>query len=191
MKDSAVGRYISDRFDPEWKLLSETEAYLSYTPEFSQYEGLFRAWRRRLAEQKAGKTSLVSIRSEITELRRTLRLKGYDLSLGLKKVILDGFRNDDAVASGFMRAVLCFSGSEVFTKKGSANHIDLLAELEQDLARRQMNAPMECHFVWFRRKSEGLVLSGAASETAEAWKRLCARAEVNPPKFLSSLKGLQ
>jgi hypothetical protein len=187
MQLSAV---FTDRFASEWKLLSETEAFLSNTPEFSSYEPQFKKWRWRIQNQKIGDVELVTLRSEIVALRKSLRLLGYDLSLGLQRVVVQGFRNDDAIKDGFARVVICFCGSDVYFHTGSANHITLAEELGDELMRKRLMHDPETHYLWYRRDSKGLYLSGAATETEQDLIRLENRARANPMRLLSSLKGL-
>lgn len=181
---------FTDRFASEWKLLSETEAFLSNTPDFPAYEAQFKAWRSRIQKQRLGDTELITLRSEIVTLRKSLRLLGYDLSLGLQRLTVKGFRNDDAIKDGFARVVICFCGSDVFYKKGSANHVTLAAELTDALVHKRLIHDPEFHYLWYRRDAHGLTLSGAATETERDFIRLENRARANPMRILSALKTL-
>lgn len=190
MARPTIKSFLTDRFASEWKLLAETEAFISNTPDFPQYEALFKDWRARLRRGTGVDEDLVSIRSEIVALRRELRLRGYDLSLGLQRLIVDGFRNDDSLAQGFRRVVLCFCGPEIFWKTGSGNHVTLADELLSSLAARRLLHDPEVHYLWFLRSAQGLILSGSATEPADCFRRLEARARANPLKLLSSLREL-
>jgi hypothetical protein len=181
---------LGDRFASEWKLLSETEAYLSHTPGFSAYENQFKEWRARIQKQRIGDTELVTLRSELVALRKSLRLQGYDLSLGLQRLVVSGFRNDDAVKEGFARVVICFCDHDVYFHKGEANHVELAGELLDALTKRRLLRDPEMHYLWFRRDAKGLTLSGAATETKRDFERLEDRAEANPMRLLSALKTL-
>jgi hypothetical protein len=163
-RPSSLGSFLADRFAPEWKLLAETESYLSHTPDFGSYEQQFKEWRLRLQNRKTNDTDLVTIRSEIVELRKQLRLKGYDLSLGLVRLRIDGFRNDDCLAEGFARVVICFCDPAVYWQTGTANHVTIADELLDTLAKKNLLANPEIHCLWFRRTSKELILSGAATE---------------------------
>lgn len=187
---SSLGTFLSDRFSSEWKLLSETEAYVSNTPEFPLYEQQFHEWRERLQSRKTADTELVTIRSEIVALRKELRLKGYDLSLGSRRLVMQGFRNDDSLAEGFSRVVICFCDPAVYYQTGSANHVAIAEELFDTLERRRVLHNPEMHYLWYLRTSKELVLSGSATETAESFRRLEDRAAANPMKLLSALGGL-
>lgn len=181
---------LTDRFATEWKLLSETEAYVSHTPDFQSYEPQFKEWRRRLQQRNTGDTELVSIRSEIVTLRKELRMKGYDLTLGLQRLVVHGFRNDDSMAEGFARVVVCFCGDETYFHTGTGNHVALAAELTDTLQKRRSLKAPETHYLWYLRCAQGLYLSGSATEREEDFIRLENRAKANPMKLLSSLKEL-
>lgn len=185
-----LNRFIDDHFSPEWKLLSETESFVSHTPEFLEYEMQFKTWRKKLQNKKNIEPELITIRSEIVTLRKTLRLKGYDLSLGLQKLIVKGFRNDDAMAEGFQRVVLCFCDPFVYFKTGSANHVEITENLFDLLNRKSLLVHPEMHYLWYRRKSKDLYLSGSATESEKDFERLAERAQANPMKLLASLKDL-
>lgn len=181
---------ISDRFASEWKLLSETESFLAKTPDFHLYERQFQEWRKRLQQRGLPDTELVTLRSEIVSLRRELRLSGYDLSLGLQRLGVQGFLNDDALADGFRRVVICFCDPEVYYWTGSANHVELASELESSLIRRNLLKNPEMHYLWYFRNSKGLILSGSATEPKDHFIRLQDRARANPLKLLAALKKL-
>ena len=189
-KESKISNFIADHFSPEWKLLSETESFVSHTPDFQEYEQQFKSWRARLQKKATSDTDLVTIRSEIVTLRKTFRLKGYDLSLGLQRLYLDGFRNDDSMAEGFGRVVICFCGPNLYFQTGSANHVAIAEELIETLTRKNLFLYPELHYLWFFRNSKGLVISGSATESAEDFRRLEARADANPMKLLSALRDL-
>ncbi len=188
-RDSIKG-FISDRFATEWKLLSETESYVSHTPEFPAYERQFGEWRRRLQSGKPSDTDFVTVRSEIVTLRKQLRLKGYDLSLGLQRLVVRGFRNDDCLAEGFARVVLCIASEGILFQTGTDNHVTLARVLEDAFTRAKMAGLREYHYLWYRRTRQELELSGSATETADQFKRLEERAQANPLILLSALKGL-
>lgn len=189
-KKTSLSDYIIDRFASEWKLLSETESYLSKTQEFYAYEKQFQQWRRRLQKKTMSDTEITSIRSEIVALRKELRLKGYDLSLGLQRLVLAGFMNDEALGKGYKRLVLCFCDPYVYFLTGSGNHIDIANELETNLTRRQLLNHPEMHYLWYFRNAQGLILAGSATETKELYLRLEDRIKANSLKLLTSLKKL-
>lgn len=182
--------FIADKFATDWKLLSETESLVSHTPEFPAYERQFAEWRRKLQSGKTPDADFVTVRSEIVTLRKELRLKGYDLSLGLLRLVVRGFRNDDSLAEGFARVVICFASGETFYQTGTDNHVALAKMLEDALIRAKLPSPGEYHFLWYRRTQRELELAGSATETAEQFRRLEERAQANPLIILSALKRL-
>jgi hypothetical protein len=191
---------LADHFSDVWKLLSETSIFLSRTGEFSQYENQLRDFRARL--QRCNKTSEQPgiIRSELIELRRNLRILGYDLSLGRETLIFDGFRHDDSMAEGFRRIVL-FIGDAVkgdtglYWYRGDENHIALAGFLEERLKNSSAGGrPLRIrnrHYLWYRRRKTELILSGSDTETRDDYERLKAAGEANPLLFLSKLKNLR
>lgn len=189
-RETAVSRFLSDRFSSEWKLLAETEIFVSHTPEYAELESQFREWRERLRAIGGSDRDFVTIRSAIVSLRKELRLKGYDLSLAGKRLVVDGYRDDSATAQGFARAVVCFTDRGTFFLVGQANHVEIAETLENQLSRVPGLTGREWHFLWYRRDSAGLVLSGSATETAQDFARLEARARANPMKLLSALRDL-
>lgn len=189
-RGASVKQFLADRFAPEWKLLSETEQVLSHTDAFAAYEKQFKDWRFALQHQTRDDTGLDEIRAEIVALRKELRIAGYDLSLGQVRLSVQGFRNDDSMAEGFRRVVVCFCDTGTFFHTGSANHVELGTELERTLVRQGLSVNPEYHYLWFRRTSRELVLSGAATEPRSSFARLEDRASANPLKLLSALKKL-
>ncbi len=163
---------------------------MSHTPDFHEYEQQFKEWRTKLQNRTTADTELVTIRSEIVTLRKILRLNGYDLSLGLQKLSVKGFKNDDSLAEGYRRVVLCFCDPALYFQTGQANHVTIGTELLETLTRKSLLVHPEMHYLWFLRKPKELLLSGSATETAKDFQRLEARAGANPMKLLSSLRNL-
>jgi len=185
---------ISDRFSDVWKLLSETSRFLERTPVFSHYEEELRSWRRDLQSAGENEEVIRKIRQEITELRKSLRHQGYDLSLARQNLVLDGFRNDTSLSKGFRRVVIFFGDEAVIWQAGEENHITLAELLERELQARSskmMFSVRSKHYLWYRRKGNDLILSGSDSETKEDFERLKAMAEANSLLILSRLKELK
>jgi hypothetical protein len=181
---------LRDHFSDIWRLLSETTQFLTRTPVFDQYEAQLRQWRQEL--QRMGKdTELIRrIRAEITELRKSLRLQGYDLSLAGQRLEIDRFRNDTALGEGFRRVVIFFGEEDVYWLAGEDNHITL-AEL---LERRLEGVPRRIrskHYLWYRREGNTLTLSGSDTETKEDFARLKAMGDANSLIILARLKALK
>jgi hypothetical protein len=195
-KTGSLAGLISDKFSDVWKLLSETTVFLSRTGEFDAYEAQLRAWRSEL--QSAGRNTEAAqrIRSELTELRKQLRLQGCDLSLGRQNLILEGFRNDACLGEGFRRAVIFIAEKDIFSITGDDNHIVLAEHLERRVqaeaaSRKAWVRILDRHYLWYRRDRRDLILSGADTETAEDFERFSAMCRANSLLFLRGLKNLR
>lgn len=189
-RGTTLTHFLVDHFSPEWKLLSETEGYVSHTPDFAEHEQQFKEWRLRLQNKAADDADRNVVRSEIVALRKTLRLKGYDFSLGLQRLFIEGFRNDDSIAKGFRRVVICFCDPNVYYQTGSENHVTIAEELLDTLERKKLLTHPEVHYLWYLRNQKGLILSGSATETAAGFERIEARSQANPMKLLATLRDL-
>jgi hypothetical protein len=184
---------LSDRFSDIWKLLSETTLFLSRIGELPSYEDMLRHWRSELQSSKRNNETIQRIRTEITELRKQLRLQGHDLSLGKQNLIIDTFRNDACTVEGFQRLVLFIGSENIFYIKGEENHIALAEFLERRLekASGKVIRILEKHYLWFCRRGVNLILSGSDTETREDFERLKAIGEANSLMILKGLKGLR
>ncbi|GHV74710.1 hypothetical protein AGMMS49940_20120 [Spirochaetia bacterium] len=199
MAEKKAGRLsdmLSDRFSDVWKLLSETTLFLSRTKEIGAHEQQLRTWRSEL--QSSGRNPEVAqrIRSELTALRKSLRLQGYDLSLGGQNLIIDGFRNDACLGEGFRRVVIFISDNALFFLAGEENHIALAEFLEKRIeaeinARKNRIRILDRHYLWYRRQGQDLILSGSDTETKEDFARFSAMCDANSLLFLGGLKGLR
>jgi hypothetical protein len=192
-KTGLLTELLADRFSDTWRLLSETSQFLSRTPVFDHYEDQLRIWRRDL--QNAGKNAELSrqIREEVTELRKSLRRQGYDLSLAKQNLVVEGFRNDAALAEGFRRVVLFFAEDDIYWLAGDDNHITLAEMLERQLEARprEDRRIRSRHYLWYRRRGNDLALSGSDTEMKEDFERLKVMAEANNLVILAKLKGLK
>jgi hypothetical protein len=195
-KSIRLADILSDRFSDVWKLLSETTLFLSRIGELSSHENQLRAWRLEL--QNSGKNQAVSqrIRSELTALRRALRLQGHDLSLVKQNLVFDGFRNDASLGQGFVRVVMFISDDDIYWLSGEENHISLASRLERQIedfinAKRTPIHITARHFLWYRRHGNDLILSGSDTEIKEDYAHLKAAGEANTLWFLSRLKNLR
>jgi hypothetical protein len=195
-KPGSLADLLSDKFSDVWKLLSETTVFLSRTGEFDTYEEQLRVWRSEL--QSAGRNTETAqrIRSELTELRKSLRLQGYDVSLGRQNLILDGFRNDTCLGEGFRRVVIFIAEDTAFFMAGEDNHIALAEYLERqvdaEIASRKIRVRiLDRHYLWYRRDGPNLILSGSDTETREDFERFSAMCRTNSLLFLRALKNLR
>jgi hypothetical protein len=192
-KPPPLGHLLQDRFTGIWQLLSETSAFLSRTREFQHYESQLRDWRSQLQRLARNSPEIPRIRREITELRKHLRLEGYDLSLGKQNLVFEGFRNDACIAEGFTRVVLFITNENIYWLAGEDNHVTLAHFLERqmeaaDRFRQQIRSK---HYLWYCRRGNDLVLSGSDTETKEDFERLKAIGNANTLLFLSKLKKLR
>jgi hypothetical protein len=190
-----ITEFISDRFGDVWKLLSETNLFISRIGEMSQYQNQLQSLRQNLQNARNNKDRIIEIRTELIELRKNLRLMGYDLSLGKMNLVFDGFRHDDSMAEGFKRLVLFLGDKDIYWLTGMDNHIVLGGYLEQKLnasefARKSVRI-LGKHYLWYLRNKTELILSGAATEIRGDYERLKAIGEAQPLLFLSKLKGLR
>jgi hypothetical protein len=192
-----IKNLLSDKTTDTWKLLSETDYFLSRTDEYHHYENQMRELRARLSScGKTGKdTILKQIHADLVELRKELRLSGYDLSLGKYRLVFDGFRHDDSLGQGFRRMVLFICDDFFLWLTGEANHIELAETLEQQITRHCVATGKRIaikgkHYLWYLRTKNELILSGADTEVKEDYAQLKAYGEVSSLLFLSRLKNL-
>jgi hypothetical protein len=189
-KKASLKDLLSDRFSDTWKLLSETTQFLSKTPVFLHYEEDLRRWRHEL--QTAGQNTAVDkqVRGEITDLRKSLRHQGYDLSLAKQQLVIDGFRNDASMAEGFRRVVIFFADDNVYWLAGDDNHVTLSEMLERHLEHGQIQIRSK-HYLWFKRRGNDLILSGSDTESKEDFERLKAMGEAHSLLIMTKLKSLK
>ncbi|MDR2758930.1 MAG: hypothetical protein LBB78_06085 [Spirochaetaceae bacterium] len=191
-KQSLLEQVFQDFLPDIWKLLSETTLFLSRTKEFYHYENQLREWRARLQVKRRSPEEISKIRGEITELRKQLRLEGYDLSLGRQNLIFAGFKNDACLGEGFRRVVLFFTNDDIYWLSGEDNHITLAEFLEHRIYEEHPGKLIPYkHYLWYRRQRADLILAGSDTETKEDFERLKAMAEANSLLFLSKLKKLR
>ena len=134
--------------------------------------------------------------SELIDLRKELRLLGYDVSLGKYRLVFDGFRHDDSLREGFKRIVLYILDDYFLWLTGDTNHIELAEILDQQITRHSFAAGKNIrikgkHYLWYLRTNNELILSGADTETKEDYERLKAYGEASSLLFLSRLKNLK
>ncbi len=161
---------FAESFSSTWRLLTDTTNFLSRIGMLEKYESELREWRSQLARSRNNQQMVRQVRDSIVAVRRLLREQGHDLRLGSKDIALEGFRNDDSMAEGFRRLVLGVADTDVYWLAGDANHIELSEQLERACRSRRNCRPYALHCLWYRWRNNVLVLSGAASETAEAFE---------------------
>jgi hypothetical protein len=187
----SIAAALSERFSDAWKLLSETTAFLSRTPDFSHYEPQLRAWRAALQSSRTDLDLAHRIRVELVELRKGLRLQGYDLSLATHELRFEGFRNDACIREGFRRVVLFFTDDDLYWLAGDDNHIALAEYLETRLEVSGGHHVRDRHYLWFKRLGTVLIVSGSDTEAKDDFDRLVAIGEANSLFLLGKLKGLK
>jgi len=181
---------LAESTSSTWRLLSDTTNFLSRVKLLDEYETELRQWRGQLSRKRTDPQVYRDVRQEIVALRRYLREKGYDLRLGSKDIALEGFRADDAMGEGFQRIVIGLADDEVYYVAGSANHIELDEMLNAQCRQKRRCKPYRPHYLWYRWRSDVLVLSGAASETAEMFEELKAWFGPNRELLLKKLSQL-
>ncbi len=181
---------LAESISSTWRLLSDTTNFLSRMKLLEQYETELRAWRERLSRNRNSQQVAREIRQDIVELRKHLRSLGYDLRLGSKDITLEGWRHDDAMAEGFRRIVLGVAEDEIYYVAGDANHNDLSDALESQCRARRGCKPYSLHCLWYRWRANVLVLSGAASETADQFEVFRKYFEANKDLLLRRLSAL-
>ncbi len=188
-----IRQRLSERFASTWKLLSETTSFLAKTSAFAHYELQLRELRARLQLSHGDDRVTNNLRKEIVALRSSLRLQGYDLSLGSLDLSVEGFRSDAALGEGYRRAALFIGDKGIKALAGEANHAELHDRLEAMLTRGEPIATRHKHYLWFRWKGGLLYISGSATETATDFERLKSWCDVpeNRLGLLAAMKSLK
>jgi hypothetical protein len=185
-----LARELSERFASTWRLLSDTSSFLSRTSVFEQYEAQLRDLLNRLKFARGDERLTGEVRKEIVDLRTSLRLQGYDLSLGTLEMEVKGFRSDASLAEGYRRLVIFIGEKGLRLITGEENHIELHDILESRLSRSGAIAIRSKHYLWYRWSGRLLSLSGSATESAEDFERLQEWCE-NPENRLSILATMK
>jgi len=183
---------INEYFSSAWILLSDTTIWLSNHPKlFHHYEASLREWRKRLEKNRGDVEAIGEVRKELAELRKFLRLQGYNLKLGSLDLRLEGFRNDDCLARGYNRCVIyIMEDGDVLYTTGSANHLDLDATLDARLNAMGYSPVLMKHYLWYKWVNRVLILSGSATETPEDFEKLKEYAAENKAHLIKSLSKI-
>ena len=183
---------INEHFSTAWILLSDTTIWLSNHPQlFPHYEARLREWRRTLETNRGNMEKIDEIRKELAELRKSLRLQGYNLKLGSLDLKLEGFRNDDCMAKGFTRCVIyIMKDGDILYTTGTANHIDLDTAIDARLNAMGYRPVLMKHYLWYKWINRVLILSGSATETAEDFENLKDYVRENKTHLLKKLSKL-
>jgi hypothetical protein len=183
---------LAESLASTWRLLSDTTNFLSRARLLGEYEQELAEMRARLYRYRRDQETIRQVREQIVALRRELRARGFDLRLGSRDITLEGFRHDDAMGEGFRRLVLGITDDDVVALAGDLNHNELAEMLESRLRGQKHRRPdaLRLHFLWYRWRNQVLVLSGAASETAQAFEELKAYFTENKEFLLRKLARL-
>lgn len=187
-----TARALGERIVPIRVLLARTTDFLGRTSLFTQYEGRLRDLNARLSGSRGDDAVSAEVRRELIEIRRGLRLAGYDLTLGNRDLVLQGFRSDAAQGEGFRRAVLFLGDRTLWCLSGEANHAELHDRLERSIHGTRSVPIRNKHYLWYRWDRDLLRVSGAATETASDWETFKAWCEVREHRLslLSRMRGL-
>lgn len=187
-----IASTLSERFASTWKLLSDTTYFLSRTSLFLHYEAELIDMRKRLSSSGRNSEVEKTLRKELTELRKALRLQGYDLSLGHLELSFQGFRNDASIMEGFSRIVLFIGRSGLWWITGDDNHIELYNRLDAALGAAGIQA-LQKHYLWYRWNHDQLILSGSDTESSDDFDTLRTWADQPERRLLllSRLKKLR
>jgi len=184
---------LSERFASTWRLLSDTTIFLSRTSIFGQYEQELTEMRGRLTSASKNEAVANEVRRQLIALRTSLRLGGYDLTLGALELAIRGFRNDAAVVEGFKRMVLFIGPRDIWAVAGEENHRALHDLLEQGLKQWRDIEVSQKHYLWFQWNNNLLTISGADTEAKddfELLKEWCAQPE-NRLRLLGRMKRIR
>jgi hypothetical protein len=181
---------LAESLASTWKLLSDTTNFLSRARLLERYEQELAQMRSQLYRFRKNPEAVRRVREQVVALRRGLRTQGHDLRLGSRDITLEGFRHDDAMGQGFRRLVLGIGERDIVALAGDLNHIELAEALEARLRALRPGRAFQMHFLWYRWRNRVLVLSGAASETAQAFDELKEYFAVNRELLLRKLARL-
>ena len=181
---------LKEEISSIWTLLNDTEIFLNRINKFGDYEKEIREWRNTIQSNINNSEIRIIIKKEIINLRKSLRLQGYDLKLGSKDIKFYGFRSDDAVKEGFKRIVLAVKKDDIVYITGDENHRELMDILSMKYGYSEVSSIGEVHSLWYRWKDNILQLCGADSETKEEFERIIKFVENNKNLVLKKLKNI-
>jgi len=179
----------SKKLDEVWKLINETALLLSRTAVKDKFQGRMAAIHACLQSNPLNPAIQREVSDALTELRRQLRLAGYNLAMGKYSLVFDGFHDDDVLHRMKRAALFIDRDGKFYWETGDGNHIILGDYLEQRLRKRDCLIA-ERHYLWFFWTKTALTLSGSATELEESYLELKARYKADPLLFLSRIQGL-
>jgi hypothetical protein len=181
---------VSESLSSTWRLLSDTTIFLSRVKLLPTYERDLKEMRDRLYRFRRNPEVQRQVRERIVEIRRSLRAGGYDLRMGSRDIVLEGFRHDDAMGEGFRRLVIAITDGDVLAVAGDLNHNELSRQMEHRLRQARTYRSYQPHYLWYRWRNRVLVLSGAASESKQSFDELQEYFESNKELLLKKLSHL-
>ena len=187
---STIFNRVSESVSSTWRLLSDTTNFLSCVRLLTVYEQDLKQMRDRLYRFRKDPEVQRQVRERIVEIRRSLRAQGYDLRMGSRDIVVEGFRHDDALGEGFRRLALAVAEDDALAMAGEVNHLELGRQLDQRLLQAKTHRNYSLHFLWYRWRNRLLVLSGSASETPQAFEELQEYVERNKELLVRKLAYL-
>lgn len=175
---------MEEDFNSIWKLLSDTNDFLSLTPLYADYEDKIREWALLLQKNRQDKETLLATKKVLVALRRDLRLLGYNPSLGKYTVKTVGFKADDSVEQGFSRAVLYDDHPRVHIIVSQDNHNQQMDTLRDRLIKKGIAVDSPIHSIWYRWNRSILEIGGGGCEEQEDFYTLCEDIENYPFKYI-------
>jgi hypothetical protein len=175
-----------------WDLLNDTVLLLHRTTIENRFADSLSTIRARLQQAPSNQAILKGVYHALVELRKQMRLCGYDFSMGKFTLVFDGFRNDEAIVLGYRRMVLYIGEKNFYWRSGDENHTTLAENLNRRLNHDPHRETITGrHYLWFLWGKTTLTLSGAATEIPEDYGKLKAQGEADSLLFLSKLKDLK
>ncbi|MCG8569336.1 MAG: hypothetical protein MJB14_04280, partial [Spirochaetes bacterium] len=133
-----------------WTLLNDTTNFLMVLPIFAHHERTLKHWRDQLTQFSRNEEIYRQVKREIINLRKHLRLEGYDLRMGSKDIKFLGFKSDDAVIYGYKRMVLLIIDTNVYYLTGQENHLNLQSFLAHRYKITNISNYLDLHNLWYR-----------------------------------------
>ena len=180
-EDDALGVLgrLAEHFSSTWKLLSETNKFISKTSLMGHYEAEFTAMRTRLKSHESDRATIMDIKERVVQIRKGLRLSGYDLTLVDYDLVISDYRNDSS-SDTYRRIVMFIGGGRIWSISGEANHETLFEYLDAE----PHGAVEQSHFLWYRWEKTTLLLSGSDSESQASFERLKAWSDLPENRHL-------
>jgi hypothetical protein len=172
-----------------WTLLNDTENFLNRIEKFNEYENDFREWRQTIKLYHNNDEIRTRVKQEIIDLRKSLRLQGYDLRLGSRDIKIFGFKSDNATLEGYRRMTIVFNNDNIYYITGEANHQELIRQLCTRYNINDIYNLGEVHCLWYRWKDNILQFCGADSESKDDFEKFIDYTKNNKNLLLKKLKN--